>query len=95
VPKSLIILELTAVVTMMSIGAAKYDFRAGKLINIAADERLDEGTSYRWAIFTVQVADLVETARGERIRRRSGDPPRRSGDVTVFSTDVEWTYDVN
>ena len=54
-------------------GAAKRDFRTGKLTNITADERLVDGTSYRRAIFTVQIGDLVITARGDRIRRRSGD----------------------
>jgi hypothetical protein len=54
-------------------GATKRDFQTGKLISVTADERLYEGTSYRWAIFTVQIGDLVYTARGGRIRRRSGD----------------------
>jgi len=51
----------------------KRDFQTGKLLSITVDERLIEGTSYRSAIFTVQIADLVYTARGGRIRRRSGD----------------------
>jgi len=55
-------------------GAAKHDFQTGKLINIDTDERLYQGTSFRWAIFTVQVGDLVYTARGGRARRHSGDP---------------------
>ncbi len=55
-------------------GAAKHDFQTGKLVNIDSDERIFQGTSFRWAIFTVQVGDLVYTARGERVRRRSGDP---------------------
>jgi hypothetical protein len=55
------------------IGAKQHAFQTGKLISIASDERVVEGTSYRWAIFTVQVADVIYTARGDRIRRRSGD----------------------
>jgi co-chaperonin GroES (HSP10) len=54
-------------------GATKRSFQTGKLVSVTEDEKLDEGTSYRWAIFTVQIGDLVYTARGERIRRRTGD----------------------
>jgi hypothetical protein len=54
--------------------AARHDFQAGKLVNIDSDERLIEGTTYRWAVFTVQIGDVVYTARGERLRRRAGDP---------------------
>ena len=55
-------------------GATKHgDFQAGKLIEVSADERLDDGTSLRWAIFRVQVADLVYTARAGRVRTHSGD----------------------
>jgi len=51
----------------------QHDFQKGKLINVTTDERLIEGTSARWAIFTVQISDLVYTARGGRVRRHSGD----------------------
>jgi hypothetical protein len=54
--------------------AAKHEFQTGKLVDIADDERLYEGTSLRWAVFTVQVEDIVYTARGQRTRRRTGDP---------------------
>jgi hypothetical protein len=53
--------------------AARHDFQTGRLLSVTADERLDEGTTYRWAIFTVQIGDLVITARGGRVRRHSGD----------------------
>jgi hypothetical protein len=54
--------------------AANNEFQTGRLIDIADDERLREGTTVRWAVFTVQVDDIVYTARGRRIRRRTGDP---------------------
>ncbi|MDP9112709.1 MAG: hypothetical protein M3O20_03395 [Acidobacteriota bacterium] len=54
-------------------GAAKHDFKPGRLMEVTADERIDEGTSERWAIFRVQVADLMYTARAGRIRLHSGD----------------------
>jgi len=62
-------LSLSAALT-----AAKHDFQTGKLVDIADDERLYEGTSLRWAVFTVRVEDIIYTARGQRMQRRSGDP---------------------
>ena len=69
----LIALVLTAATACF--GREAHDFQNGKLIDITTDERLDLGTSERWPIFTVQIADIVYTARGGRLRqRRSGDP---------------------
>jgi hypothetical protein len=64
---------LMVVLAVALLGAAKHDFQMGQLAGISTDETLFEGTSYRRAIFTVQIGDLVITARGDRIRRRSGD----------------------
>jgi hypothetical protein len=55
------------------LGATKRDFQTGKLVGVTEDEELVKGTSYRWPVFTVQVGDLVYTARGGLVRRRSGD----------------------
>jgi len=71
--KALLIVALLLTFAPTFLVAGKRDFQSGKLISVTEDERLAEGTSYRWAIFTVQVADLVYTARGERVRRHSGD----------------------
>jgi hypothetical protein len=64
-------LAITLATTLL--GATKRDFQTGKLLSVTEDEELSRGTSYRWAVFTVQIGDLVYTARGGRIRRRSGD----------------------
>jgi hypothetical protein len=72
VPKLWLIVGLCVVVITAS--AAKHEFQTGKLVDIADDEQLREGTTVRWAVFTVQVDDIVYTARGQRVRRRSGDP---------------------
>jgi hypothetical protein len=50
------------------------EFQTGKLLDVSADERLFEGTSVKYAIYQVQVGDVVYFGRGERLRRRSGDP---------------------
>jgi hypothetical protein len=72
--RSLLLIVVFALFSAAALLCAKnLTFQTGKLISIAADERLYEGTSYRRAIFTVQVAGLVYTARGGRVRVRSGD----------------------
>ena len=71
--KAPLIIVLAVLLTSSLIGAKQHAFQTGKLMGIASDERVLEGTSYRWAIFTVQVADVIYTARGDRIRSRSGD----------------------
>lgn len=71
--KKLLLVVLTLTLASTCLCATKRDFQTGKLVSITADEILYEGTTHRRAIFTVQIADLVYTARGERIRRRSGD----------------------
>jgi hypothetical protein len=73
VRKILLVVALALMLATTVLGAAKRDFQTGKLVSITADEILVDGTSYRRAIFTVRVGDLVITSRGDRIRRRSGD----------------------
>lgn len=53
--------------------AAKHTFEAGKLLGVSTDERLFEGTSYRMAILTVQVGDLVYTLRGGHVNEKTPD----------------------
>jgi hypothetical protein len=67
--------------------AAKLDFQVGKLIDITADERLTKGTTIRWAVFTVQVGDIVYTATGERLRRQDAGKGLIVGDAVQVAID--------
>jgi hypothetical protein len=69
----LLMVAVTLTLATPFLGATKRTFQTGKLLSVTADERLIEGTSYRRAIFSVQIGDLVITSRGGRIRLRSGD----------------------
>jgi hypothetical protein len=72
--RKVIAIALTLAVTILIGGAAsKHDFKPGKLLDIGSTDRVVEGTVYRSALFTVQVADLVYTARGARIMRWTKD----------------------
>jgi hypothetical protein len=71
--KVLVTVALAFTLTTAFLGATRRDFQTGKLVSVTEDEELVKGTSYRWPVFTVQVGDLVYTARGGLVRRRSGD----------------------
>jgi len=67
------LLALAFVFAALIFAASDLTFQTGKLINVSDDEKFIEGTSLRTAIFTVQIGDLVYTARGGRMHRHSGD----------------------
>jgi hypothetical protein len=50
------------------------DFQSGKLLDIGSEERLIDGTSYKYATYKVQIGDVIYFTRGERLNRHSGDP---------------------
>jgi hypothetical protein len=59
--------------TLLAGASKSRDFKTGKLLDIGSSERVVEGSVYRSALFTVQIEDIIYTARGDRIRRGSGD----------------------
>jgi hypothetical protein len=61
---ALLLLSMSLTVTAAS---KPRDFKSGKLVEIGTDERLVKGTTARTAIFTVQLGDLVYSARGGRV----------------------------
>lgn len=64
---------LTLVPTSLRAGPHS-EFQLGKLLDVSSDERLYEGTTHRYAIYEVQLRDLVYFARGEKLSRHAGDP---------------------
>lgn len=66
---AVLVLAFSALLT-----AAKHNFQTGKLISIDSEEKLFQGTSYRFAVISVEVGGVVYSARGDRERRHSGDP---------------------
>ena len=67
------LLTLAFVFAAFISAASHLAYQTGTLVNVSDDEKFTEGTSLRTAIFTVQIGDLVYTARGGRIRRHSCD----------------------
>jgi hypothetical protein len=71
--RTVLAITLTLILGSAAHGATKHDFNPAKLLDIGSTERVVEGTVYRSALFTVQIADLVYTSRGARIMRWSKD----------------------
>jgi hypothetical protein len=67
-----IAIALTFAVATLA-GTSKRAFTAGRLLDIGASERVVDGTVYKSAEFTVQVADIVYTVRGAQIMRWTKD----------------------
>ena len=59
--------------TILGAASKQRDFKTAKLLDIGSSDRVAGGSVYRSALFTVQIEDIVYTARGDRIRRGSGD----------------------
>jgi hypothetical protein len=64
---------LFALCIVQSAFGATHNFQQGKLLDVTTDERLDEGTSFRRAIFTVQIGDIIYTLKGERVSPHKKD----------------------
>ncbi len=71
-PRIILIAVFLALATFVA-AASKHDFQTGKLLDIGTTERVIEGTELKSTLFTVRIADLIYTARGERILRRTKD----------------------
>jgi hypothetical protein len=72
--RKIVTVALTLALAILIGGASKpRDFKTGKLLDIGSSERVVQGTVHRSAEFTVQVDDIVYTARGARIVRWTKD----------------------
>jgi hypothetical protein len=85
------ILSILLLLIATSALASNHDrvYVSGKLLSSGTTERLLEGTSFENALITVQVGDVVYTARGGRVSRHSGEivPGLIIGDPVPVSID--------
>jgi co-chaperonin GroES (HSP10) len=56
-------------------GAHK-EFQTGTLLDIGSDEKVKKGNSSEYAIYQVQIGDLVYFGRGEKQEKHPGDAGR-------------------
>src|SRR5271167_3942282 len=70
-----VVATICILLATLSLSARAHDpFQNGKLLDVGSDERFVEGTSFKYAIYQVQVGDIVYFGRGERLHKHSGDP---------------------
>jgi hypothetical protein len=68
------IMSIILLCIVEGVAGTPHQFQTGKLLDVGSDERAVEGTTIIHAVYQVQVGDLIYFARGERVRRHSGDP---------------------
>ncbi len=73
---------------------ASHAYTTGRLIDATTDERLNQGTSFRRAIYTVQIGDIVYTVRGEKVKTNTKDIAKGMvvGDPVEASVDGSHVY---
>jgi hypothetical protein len=69
----LVLCLLVSTVTTVYGAKKNHEYQTGKLVDISTEQHFVEGTSHKRAIFTVQVGEIVYTARGGHVTRHSGD----------------------
>ncbi len=50
-----------------------HEFQTGKLVDITSDERVDKGTTHGYAVYQVQLGDIIYFGRGEKLPKHPGD----------------------
>ena len=50
-----------------------HEFTTGKLVDITSEERTDKGTTHAYAIYQVQLGDLIYYGRGEKLAKHPGE----------------------
>jgi co-chaperonin GroES (HSP10) len=49
------------------------EFQTGKLVDISSDEKLNKGTSVGYAVYQVQIGDIVYFGQGEKLPKHPAD----------------------
>ena len=91
-PRSLVLILCTTLAAAQAY--ANHLYSSGRLLDATTDERLDKGTSFRRAIYTVQLGDIVYTVRGEKVKSNTKDITKGMivGDPVDASVDGEHVY---
>jgi hypothetical protein len=92
-PRSLVLILCTALAAAPAF-ARNHLYTSGRLLDATTDERLDKGTSFRRAIYTVQLGDIVYTLQGEKVKPNTKDITKGMivGDPVDASVDGEHVY---
>ena len=69
--------------------APAHEFVTGKLVDITSDERVEKGTTRAYAIYQVQLGDLIYFGRGEKLSKHEKD----SGHGLIVGDPIEAAID--
>jgi len=53
--------------------APDHEFKTGKLVDISSEERVDKGTTHGYAVYKVQLGDIVYFGRGDKLPKHPKD----------------------
>jgi hypothetical protein len=53
--------------------ATKLEFQQGQVLSITSGKGLDQNITHRWAVFAVQIGNVIYSGSGKRIRHPSDD----------------------
>jgi hypothetical protein len=53
--------------------APRHEFQAGKLVDISSEDRVEKGTTHSYAVYQVQIGDIIYFGRGEKLSKHPGD----------------------
>jgi hypothetical protein len=53
--------------------APRHEFQSGKLVDIGSTDRVEKGTTRSYAVYQVQIGDIVYFGRGEKLSKHPGD----------------------
>jgi hypothetical protein len=73
VRKALFGIALGVMLTTTFLGQGKAGYVAGKFLGVDTEDQTTKKETIRTAVFTVQVGDLIYTARGEKVKPKTGD----------------------
>jgi hypothetical protein len=71
--RSLLLVIALAGMLATTTPAADSGFQKGELLSVTSGKGLDNDPTHHWAIFTVQIRDVIFTASGKRIHHASDD----------------------
>jgi hypothetical protein len=53
--------------------APRHEFQAGKLVDISSDDRVEKGTTHSYAVYQVQIGEIIYFGKGEKLSKHAGD----------------------
>jgi hypothetical protein len=73
VRKLLFLLALLLTLATTFQAAGKLEFQKGEVLSITSGKGLDHNITHRWAVFAVQIGNVIYSGSGKRIRHATDD----------------------